>query len=107
MLFTLSQPHLGRVESSLSGTVKVEDAEIATPEGTIVGRLRRGQAALKDFTLSERRIRLDEMELDGLYLRVGRDKADVYKRQGFRSGSRSRSRSFSSPSAMNSGSAFR
>ncbi len=26
MLFTLSQPHLGRVESSLSGTVKVEDA---------------------------------------------------------------------------------
>ncbi|MFQ9489963.1 MAG: DUF748 domain-containing protein [Bilophila wadsworthia] len=75
MLFTLSQPHLGRVESSLSGTVKVEDAEIATPEGTIVGRLRRGQAALKDFTLSERRIRLDEMELDGLYLRVGRDKA--------------------------------
>ena len=75
MLFTLSQPHLGRVESSLSGTVKVEDAEIATPEGTIVGRLRRGQAALKDFTLSERRIRLDEMELDGLYLRVSRDKA--------------------------------
>ena len=40
-----------------------------------MGRLRRGQAALKDFTLSERRIRLDEMELDGLYLRVGRDKA--------------------------------
>ena len=34
-----------------------------------MGRLRRGQAALKDFTLSERRIRLDEMELDGLYLR--------------------------------------
>ena len=63
------------MESSLSGTVKVEDAEIATPEGTIVGRLRRGQAALKDFTLSERRIRLDEMELDGLYLRVSRDKA--------------------------------
>ena len=38
-----------------------------------MGRLRRGQAALKDFTLSERRIRLDEMELDGLYLRVSRD----------------------------------
>ncbi len=75
MLFTLSQPHLGRVESSLSGTVRVENAEIATPEGTIVGKLRRGQAALKDFTLSERRIRLDEMELDGLYLRVSRDKA--------------------------------
>lgn len=75
MRFTLSQPHLGKVESSLSGTVKIEDAEIAAPEGAIVGRLRKGQASLNDFTLSERRIRLDGMELDGLYLRVSRDKA--------------------------------
>ena len=75
MRFTLSQPHLGKVESSLSGTVKIEDAEIAAPEGSIVGRLRKGQASLNDFTLSERRIRLDGMELDGLYLRVSRDKA--------------------------------
>src|SRR5699024_1357088 len=67
--------HLGKVESSLSGTVKIEDAEIAAPEGAIVGRLRKGQASLNDFTLSERRIRLDGMELDGLYLRVSRDKA--------------------------------
>lgn len=75
LLFTLSQPQPGRVASSLSGTVRVEGAEIATPDGDVVGRLRRGQATLKDFTLSERRIRLDEMELDGLYLRVSRNKA--------------------------------
>ena len=75
MRFTLSQPLLGKVERSLSGTVKIEDAEIAAPEGSIVGRLRKGQASLNDFTLSERRIRLDGMELDGLYLRVSRDKA--------------------------------
>lgn len=86
LLFTLSQPQPGRVASSLSGTVRVEDAEIATPKGDIVGRLRRGQATLKDFTLSDRRIRLDEMELDGLYLRISRDKAGRIDWEGWLSG---------------------
>lgn len=75
MAFTLSQPRPGLVATSLSGTVRVADVEIASPEGAIIGRLRRGHAKLDDFTLSERRIRLEAMELDGLYLRVSRDEA--------------------------------
>ncbi len=75
MAFTLSQPRPGLVATSLSGTVRVADVEIASPEGAVIGRLRRGHAKLDDFTLSERRIRLEEMELDGLYLRVSRNEA--------------------------------
>ena len=75
MAFTLSQPRPGLVKTSLSGTVRVADVEIASPDGAIIGRLRQGHAKLDDFTLSERRIRLEEMEVDGLYLRVSRDKA--------------------------------
>lgn len=75
MAFTLSQPRPGLVATSLSGTVLVADVEIASPEGAVIGRLRRGHAKLDDFTLSERRIRLEEMELDGLYLRVSRNEA--------------------------------
>ena len=74
MRFALSQPHLGRVTSSLSGTAQVADVEIASPEGTVIGRLHSGRASITDFTLSERRVRLDSMELDGLYLRVARDR---------------------------------
>ena len=73
LLFTLSQPALGRVSTSLSGTVRVADVEIANPGGEVVGRLHSGQARLVNFTLAERRIRLDSMELNGLYLRVSRD----------------------------------
>ncbi len=75
LLLGFAQPRPGRVETVLSGTVYAEDVEVASPEGEVVGRLKRGEAELERFTLDERLIRLSRMEVDGLYLKAKRDKS--------------------------------
>lgn len=54
-------------QTALSGDLRVRARQHRgrrTPEGPLWAGSAGGQAALKDFTLSERRIRLDEMELE-------------------------------------------
>lgn len=70
----LLQPEQGRLQMKLSGTIHLENMDIANPQGETVGKLRTGEIRLEDFTLSQRRILLQGMELDGLYLKVRRNK---------------------------------
>lgn len=74
LILGISQPRPGDVEIALSGKIHAENMEVTSPTGEIVGRLKRGEAELERFTLSERLLRLRRMELDGLYLRVNRDR---------------------------------
>lgn len=74
LTFVISQPRQGNVEVMLSGRVRLEDMAIAAPSGETAARLKRGDIALGGFTLSERRVALESVELDGLELTVKRDR---------------------------------
>lgn len=74
LTFVISQPRRGNVEVMLSGRVRLEDMAIAAPSGETAARLKRADIALGGFTLSERRVALESVELDGLELTIRRDR---------------------------------
>lgn len=72
--FLFLQPEQGQLQMKLSGAIHLENIDVSNPQGETVGKLRTGEIRLEDFTLSQRRILLQAVELDGLYLKVRRNK---------------------------------
>lgn len=74
LTFALSRSGANELDVELSGQVHVEDLDLAGPSGESAAKLKRGEIAVAGFTLSERRISLRAMELDGLYIKATRGK---------------------------------
>lgn len=62
----------GKVELGLGGSLHLEDIEVQSPDGAKVAALRSGELRLGKFTLAERRVEVEAIDMDGLYVKATR-----------------------------------